>query len=130
MPTPTCAFLPTEPTGSVRGKTSPPENTRKPVYKPTSRNTLRKTKDDSRGGGGVCVGCGCGVGWGGGRVGVGGGGVVGGGGGGADDGKRRSCLSMKRRCMHRIGVAEHLGVRLPGTPPRALDDEELFVIEG
>ena len=30
--------------------------------------------------------------------------------GGADDGIRRSCLPMKRRCMHRIGVAELLGV--------------------
>ena len=33
--------------------------------------------------------------------------------------------------MHLIGVAEHLGVRLPASPPpRALDNEELFVIEG
>ena len=34
-------------------------------------------------------------------------------------------------CMHLIGVAEHLGVRLLASPPsRALDNEELFVIEG
>ena len=33
--------------------------------------------------------------------------------------------------MHLIGVTEHLGVRLPASPPlRALDNEELFVIEG
>ena len=33
--------------------------------------------------------------------------------------------------MHLIGVTEHLGVRLPAFPsPRALDDKELFIIEG
>ena len=33
--------------------------------------------------------------------------------------------------MHRIEVTEHLRVRLPASPPpRALDDEELFIIEG
>ena len=33
--------------------------------------------------------------------------------------------------IHLITVAEHLEVRLPASPPpRALDDEELFVIEG
>ena len=33
--------------------------------------------------------------------------------------------------MHRIGGVEHLGLRLPASlPPRALDDEELFTIEG
>ena len=35
------------------------------------------------------------------------------------------------QCMHLIGVTEHLGVRLPASPPpRALDNEELFVVEG
>ena len=34
-------------------------------------------------------------------------------------------------CVQLIRVAGHLGVRLPATPPpRAPDDEELFVIEG
>ena len=61
----------------------------------------------------------------------GGGGGCGCGGCGPENGIRRSCLSMKRRCMRRVGVAEHMGVRLPASPPpRALDDKELFVIEG
>ena len=34
-------------------------------------------------------------------------------------------------CVHLIQVAEHLRVRLPASPPPgALDDEELFIIEG
>ena len=38
-------------------------------------------------------------------------------------------VDMRQR-MHLIRVAGHLGVRLPATPPpRALDDEELFVIQ-
>ena len=48
---------------------------------------------------------------------------------------RTGCMTNvfvdKRQRMHLIGVAEHLGVRLPASPPpRALDNEELFVVEG
>ena len=54
----------------------------------------------------------------------------------------RGVVLVRTRCMttmfihesqriHRIEVAGHLRVRLPATPPpRALDDEELFIIEG
>ena len=48
---------------------------------------------------------------------------------------RTGCMTNvfvdKRQRMHLIGVAEHLGVssRRP-RHPRALDNEELFVIEG
>ena len=48
---------------------------------------------------------------------------------------RKGCMTNvfvdKRQRMHLIGVAEHLGAssRRP-RHPRALDNEELFVIEG
>ena len=42
----------------------------------------------------------------------------------------RMFLRIRPRA-HRIGVTEHLGVRLAASPsPQALDDKELFVIEG
>ena len=41
---------------------------------------------------------------------------------------------MKRRCVHRIKVAKRLGARHSRRPrhprARAVDDEELFIIEG
>ena len=53
-----------------------------------------------------------------------------GGGGGADSVYYDVSVDIAKR-VHRIQVAEHLGVRLPASPPpRALDDEELFIIEG
>ena len=40
-------------------------------------------------------------------------------------------VDMNAHRMQLIRVADHLGVRLPATPPpQALDDEELFVIKG
>ena len=40
-------------------------------------------------------------------------------------------VDMKAQRMHLLRVVGHLGVRLRATPPhRALDDEELFVVEG
>ena len=54
-----------------------------------------------------------------------------GGGGGADLSVAEMCLSISLHACILIGVTEHLGVRLPASPPpRALDNEELFVIEG
>ena len=108
----------------------------------------------------VCVGGWGGVGWGGvgwggvgwggvgwGGVGCGGVCVCGRGGGGGRRGvvvvvvcvvvcvvrmiQSTPCLSRVMPTMHRIRVAEHLGAssRRP-RHPRALDDEELFIIEG
>ena len=43
-----------------------------------------------------------------------------------------TCLSMPHSSVHRIRVADHLGSQTPGDHDTrgALDNEELFVIEG
>ena len=60
---------------------------------------------------------------------------VGRGGGGGVVVVRTVCMTKmfihERQRMHRIGVTEHLGVRLPASPPPgALNNQQLLDIEG